>query len=314
VTTGRRKASRFDLIYGRSGTGKSTWCLNVAKHLYETSGKTTRWYIGDGGTGTIEDSGLVEAGVIELCQYNIRENPMATSQDVCRGLWPKDPDDPTSPMEFAIPEKVGLFVIEGLSAMADYIMGSKVGGLAWRSAQGEKIGQDAPYKIEDGLGRKFGGNPMSHFGVVQRYVKDFVDESRVLPGMVLWTAHEKTATDRETQEKLIGPEVAGNALTARIGASFGNTIHLDQASKKLKTKDTTTGKDIDALVLEYRAYFTTHFDPEGISLMKYYANNRCATPAILPKTGYLTPPDPIAFYALLKKGQLSLKTPATTAG
>lgn len=291
----RRKP--VELVYGKSGSGKTTWWLKLARHIYKTEGKKTRCYHGMGGEETISaaiDQGEIPEEAIDVFDYTVRPFPLETSRFCCQGYWPEG----NGPMRLAIPPNVGFFVFEGLTQMANYIMGSTEGGLADLGAKGNKLGQDSPFQIKQGT-TTFGGNPPSHFGIAQRYILDFIEESRRLPGWVLWTAHERDAEDKETQEKLVGPDVAGKALTSKIGGSFGNTIHLDSASKKVDVKDPTSGKTISKLVNERRAYFTEHFDPDAVTLKKYFANNRAFNPERLPASGYLTPPDPIEFYRLL---------------
>lgn len=292
-----RRRKPVELVYGKSGSGKTTWWLKLARHIWETERKKTRCYHGMGGEETIYaaiDQGEIPDEAVEVFDYTTRPDPLETSRFCCQGWWPND----MGIWQQTIPEDVGFFVYEGLTAMANYIMGSKEGGLADLAAKGHKLGQDSPFQIKQ-KGATFGGNPPSHFGIAQRYILDFIEESRRLPGWILWTAHERDAEDKETQEKLVGPDVAGKALTAKIGGSFGNTIHLDSASKKVEGKDPVSGKPIARLVSERRAYFTEHFDPDGITLKKYFANNRAFNPARLPECGYLTPPDPVTFYQLL---------------
>lgn len=291
----RRKP--VELVYGKSGSGKTTWWIKLARHIFKTEGKKTRCYHGMGGEETIYaaiDQGEIPEEAIDVCDYTFLPNPLETSRFCCQGWWP----NAMGVWEQAIPADVGFFVYEGLTPMSNYIMGSKEGGLADLAAKGNKLGQDSPFQIKQGKST-FGGNPPSHFGIAQRYILDFVEETRRLPGWVLWTAHETEADDKETSEKLVGPAVAGKALTSKIGGSFGNTIHLDVATKKVEEKDPTSGKTVNRLVTERRAYFTEHFDPDGISLKKYFANNRAFNPGRLPTRGYLTPPDPMEFYRLL---------------
>lgn len=296
----RRKP--VELVYGKSGSGKTTWWLKLAKHFWETEQKKTRCYHGMGGEETIYaaiDQGAIPEEAIDVFDYTSCDYPIETAQACCQGQWA---NATTGKLEVqAIPEDIGLFVFEGLTPMANYIMGSKTGGLAEQAARGIKLGQDSPFQIKQSpTGKSFGGNPPSHFGIVQRYILDFVEESRRLPGWIIWTAHERDAEDKITQERLVGPDVAGKALTSKIGGSFGNTIHLDSASKKVKKTDATSGKQVDQLVLERRAYFTEHFDPDAALLTKYFANNRAFNPDRLPASGYITPPDPVEFYKLLR--------------
>ena len=297
-------ASRVELAYGKSRSGKSTWAIALAEHFWVKKGLKTRIYIGDGGSETYESSGLIDEGVIELCQYNIRNNPFATLQFMCEGAWPVDVADPKSKLVSWTPEQIakeyGLFVYEGLSVAADYMMGDKTGGLADRASKGEKIGQDSPYILsEDGL--KFGGNPPSHFGFTQRRIIDLIERTRALPlPFVLWTAHERKSEDYDTRETEFGPDVAGKALTTKIGAYFGNSIHLHPAGKKIKKKDPVTGKDVEQLETEFRAYTRTHYDPDGVTTVKFYANNRMPKEFANDMPEYLAPADPIRFYTILE--------------
>lgn len=294
----RRKP--VELVYGKSGSGKTTWWLKLAIHFWKTQGLRTRVYHGMGGEETIYaaiDQGEIPEDAIDLLDYTplpnanetcqmMVEGKLATRNDVTgKVTWEKTPLD-----------GIGLFIFEGLTPMSNYLL-RELAGLA--AAGLGKFGQDTPIMYTSGE-LKCGGNPPSHFGIVQRDILRLVEESRRLPGWIIWTAHEREAEDRETQEKLIGPDVAGKALTGKIGGSFGNTIHLDTASTRIKQKDSVSKKDIDVLVNERRAYFTEHFDPDAAVLKKYFANNRAFNPDKLPKLGYLTPPDPIKFYELLR--------------
>lgn len=299
-------AKRVDLVYGASGSGKTTWALKLAEYIFATTGKKTRWYLGDGGGETIEVSGALSGPnpFVEVILYNSLDNPLETTQLITEGyslgggkLLP-----PTNE-ELAT---IGLWVFEGLTVMSDYIMGDRVGGLANRMSRGETLNNDDSYRLKDG-GLQFGGNARSHYSFTQRRVLDLIQRSRVLPGMVLWTAHERRIEDEENRETLFGPDVCGKALTARIGASFGNTIHLQKVTTKKKVVDPVTKKQIEQLVLERRAYTVEHVDPEAKTFVKYYANTRI--PAEIKEKGldlvpeFLCPPDPIAFYGALQTAE-----------
>lgn len=297
-------SSRTELVYGRSGSGKTSWALRLARWMWETKGLRSRWLIGDGGVETIESSGMIDAGVIEVFQYNNHVDPFLTSQQICDGFWPEDPLDPKSkmlpPNIEAYTDTIGLTVFEGLTVMADVMMSDKEGGLSDRAAKGEKIGQDSPFVLIDG-GKKFGGNPPSHFGFVQRRIEDNIERSRALPNWIQWTSHERKAEDGDTNDKLFGPDVCGKALTAKIGGKFGNTIHLHPASRTNKVKDPVTGKMVDTEQIEYRAYTRSHYDPMQKTYVTYYANNRMPIEFREDMPEYLTGYDaPIQFYTILE--------------
>lgn len=299
-------AKRVDLVYGASGAGKTTWCLKLAEYLYATTGKKTRWYLGDGGGETIEISGATSGpdAFVEVINYNSFDNPLETTQLICEGYSPAGKGFlPPAREEL---EAIGLWVYEGLTVMSDYIMGDRVGGLANRMSRGEMLNNDDSFRLKDGS-LQFGGNARTHYSFTQRRILDLIQRSRALPGMVLWTAHERRVDDEENRETLFGPDVVGKALTARIGASFGHTTHLQKVTTKQKVTDPTTKKVVERLVLERRAYTQEHVDPEAKTFVKYYANTRLpdevkkAEPDFLPE--YFVPPDPVAFYRRLQEAE-----------
>jgi hypothetical protein len=238
------------------------------------------------------DSGHLPEEAIDIFDYTEAPHAGESLQLCAEGYWPSAQGALTK----NIPDDVGLFIFEGLNAMSNTLMNE----LASLAATGQgKFGQDTPIAYSSGK-LKEGGNPPSHFGIVQRKMLRLIEETRRLPGWVLFTAHETEGEDKAVGDNLIGPAVAGKALTTKIGGSFGNTIHLDSASKKTESKDPVSGKSVSVLTVERRAYFTEHFDPDGLTLKKYFANNRAFDSSRLPACGYITPPDPIRFYQLLK--------------
>ena len=291
-------AYRTDLVYSKSGHGKSRWIIEMAKRVYKETGLITRVYLGDGGGETYYNSGLIEAGVLELFQFNVLPNPFETCRACAEGYWPDEKGQLVATPD-AVKAQIGQWAFEGLSVMGDYMMGDTEGGLAARAAKGEKIGQDSPINITDGKA-KVGGNPPTHYNVVQRALEGIIERSRALPGMVTWTAHERLVEGDKEFGNIIGPDCVGKAMMGKIGGKFGNTIHLDIAHKKEKKADPVTGKQIDVQVNEHRAYTSEHYDPDGITLVKYFANNRCPeVDGKNPMPHYLTPVDPVKFYQIL---------------
>jgi hypothetical protein len=226
---------------------------------------------------------------VEVFSWEGRDWPISTLNQFAEGYRPENPDDPKSPLLPPTPQElqeIGVWVFEGLSVAGLYIMGDQKGGLAYRAARGEKIGQDTPFAITDGdltpagklvpnsgPGMVYGGNPLAHFGVAQRRLLGVLERSKSLPGeFVIWTAHERSTEDKVTKETVIGPEAAGGALTSSLQRYFGNTLHHVTAEKRKKVKDEHTDKMVDDLDVEFRIYTRDHISPT--TLAKYKAVTR----------------------------------------
>jgi hypothetical protein len=299
-------AKRFGISYGPSGSGKSRWLGILAADIYKRTGKITVVNIGDGGASTYEDMGLVDAGIVKMHHYRDRNWPISVTLQIAEGYIPEDWDDPESKLVPSTPEfmaSVGLWIFEGTTVMSEYILGHKKGALAERAGRGEKIGENSPIRIQDierdakgnitdGTGITIGGNPPSHYNVVQRHMLSVLERSKSLPGIVWWTGHEKLADDKIDGKQIIGPDVGGKALTANIAKQIGYGLHHTTASGVKKVKDPVTGKDINVPVTEYRIYTRDHFEPNGNHYIKYVANGRC--PDVKDKDGKPLMPDYLA--------------------
>lgn len=304
------------LVYGKTGTGKTTWWGELAAHIFRTTGQTTRLYAGDN-TATVENSGLIDDGIVEVFPFMNRNFPLTVTKKITQGEWPKDLATPAKDASDLVPfakspggEKVGLVVFEGISVMAEYIMGSQEGGLADRAAKGEDLGPAAAIRIIEGQER-FGSNGMGHYGLAQRRIIDMLRTSQALThsAMVVWTAHERAAEDKDDgNEKIIGPDAAGKAITAKVGLWFDHVVHLTTATRKVRGKDPATGKDVDSYVIERRAYNRDHADPDGTVFVRYLANVRC--PLVggkNPMPEFITPPSPLKMFGILAEAKAAIR-------
>lgn len=301
-TSSRLPMRIFDLLYGRPSTGKSECSARaIEQYIEENPEKKARIIVGDGSLITYEH--LLLDGRAEGMEFSHRDYPTKTLRRLAEGWWPADPSDPTSPL--VPPNKQegfldrGFYVFEGLSVGGRYILGMNKGGMAQRAAMGEKLGPDAVVRYIDGeldprtgLPKEddsaFGTNGTAHYMAAQQQLTEIVQASRGLPAHVLWTAHEAVAEQQtnlgdlknpvkvKTGDTIIGPEVAGKALTPIIQRIFTNTLHTQSLAKKVKAAkpDEFTGTAAMDLDLDYRLWTRDHFAVDGQSQLRYIACTR----------------------------------------
>lgn len=285
--------TKIECIYGPPLSGKTTQIISLIKRLNkEQPDKIARVYVGDGSLANYLESGLVDAGIIKVLDYSGRAMPFTVTEMIAEGYWAEDPFDPTSKLVQLTPEEfntTAIWVYEGLSVQGAYLLSNVEGGLAWRAARGEKIGQDSPISVRDKDGRVFGGNPMSHYNVAQKHLSGCITRTKRLPGMIIWTAHEKSAEDKLQGETIVGPELAGGALTPVISREFNNTLHTTKAViQTTKDVDKTTGQRVTEEKVEFRLYTQDHYDPDGKFSTKYRAGVRTMRPDLI-KPYYVSP-------------------------
>src|ERR1022692_3004837 len=113
---------KADLIYGASGTRKTSNIGLIALYVWNKYHKKTRMITLDGG-GFDPLLSLVEEGIIQPWVLIGRKKLTTNVVDLAmQGYWPKDVDDPVSPLvspTAATWEEIGFYAIEGLTSMGD---------------------------------------------------------------------------------------------------------------------------------------------------------------------------------------------------
>jgi len=205
------------LLYGDTGDGKTALAGEMAEYVYAKDKKKTRLFSADrGGVATIRP--YIDLGIIELEPLDgdpwIWLNKSVRGFVKRNGKWIKE-DRPD----------IGMNVFEGMTSVADALMQS----LAQKSSAGVNIGGGSNINFnvsENGETLKVGGNNMSHYGVVQSRIIEEVWESQKLDGWLLWTASAKRDEDPNSTGKLLGPAIAGKALTGEVPRWFLYTFRV----------------------------------------------------------------------------------------
>lgn len=215
------RAKTTVLMYGRTRAGKSTQIGELAEFVKKTSGKRTRLYTADrGGVAPIQP--YVDLGVIDVVEQGDTDIWIFLNKAVrgfvrdSAGKWVPGKND-----------EIGLFAFESLTAFADALMAS----MAKKAGENVNIGGGANISFQvsgDGESLKVSGSNMAHYGVCQTRITEEVWESQKLPGeFILWTASVSKDDDSASSGKVLGPAVAGKALTSEVPRWFNLTFRLD---------------------------------------------------------------------------------------
>jgi hypothetical protein len=201
---------RVILLYGRTRAGKTAQIGELAEHVMATLGKKSLVYtIDKGGTGPLIP--YMELGLIDLVCID-ETDPWHFMNRVSnvfvrdeKGKWVK-----------ADLSNYGMIGNESLTGFSDAFMAS----LAEKSAGGLNVGGAANvnFVVNDGTdSMKIGGNNMGHYNVVQtQLLKEFWNSQRLDVPFIVWTASSTRDDDVNSSGKVIGPAVAGKALTSEL--------------------------------------------------------------------------------------------------
>lgn len=225
------KCRQSDLVYGVSGIGKTTQIGEAAEYLFKETGKKTRLASCSGGGWGVLDH-LVDAGIVVPTYIEEREHRFEAVDKLTKGWWPKDSNDPASPLvspgEQEDYDNIILLAFEGVSEMADWLLSYLVEIQATQPGINFYGSGKSKAVVIDENGSKYGDSAAGMYGMVQTYMKKFVSQSRALTDRyILWTALELRVIDEGgTRAPVFGPLVVGNKRTPECPAWFNNVLHL----------------------------------------------------------------------------------------
>jgi hypothetical protein len=220
------------LLYGAFGAGKTTLAVRLAKRLLKP-GQTIRLLTAEHANSVRAD---IEAGIVQHCQINIRNNPFDALRKTIRdGLWPINPEDPKS--KWAETNNDSIRIYEGGATFSNYLSdGNVIGGIRQRTAAGESIGINEGGKINFTDGdEQIGGVSQTSYKIIQDEMESLMVASLKRPGLAIWTSHEdiiykriKTPTGQVINGTAMfgGVEIYGGALTGSIGRHFADVWRI----------------------------------------------------------------------------------------
>lgn len=272
------------LIYGPSGSYKSTAGAHFSHYIYEKTGKATLLFSQDGG-GWQPMQPEIDAGIIVPYRCTT-ENVLPIIRKISQGYWPENPNEHQANllnMKRVDWSKFGGLICEGLTSISQTMMRYLVN---YNIKAGQEPGTRFQQKILiDGqvLTEDFGSSSMGHYGFVQNAIYDLVTNMSGLPCQhVLFTALE-SRTEDDDRSTIFGPQISGKKATALAPSWVGDCLHAqDFAVKQMVSvpdpQDPKKMIETEIVKTVVRTYFTKHPDPTtGIM---FPAKPRCTSEQI----------------------------------
>jgi hypothetical protein len=228
-------AAAATLVYGDTGSGKTTLIGTFAKWVWRKFHVVTRLYTYDPGGYSDDILALVKLGIIEVWRVYTRDPqglrglPSETIQRAAQGWWPAEIDPATgeSPLGIRLEEPPAdlrfAMAQDGLTSMCDWSMDD----MGQRAAFGTLGGEGSNLKTIESGDLKMGVGNRASVGFVQNKVRNWVLNSLAVRNLVtapLFTALELKVLDSDRGLPLYGPKIAGQAKTTDVPAWFGATL------------------------------------------------------------------------------------------
>lgn len=299
---GQVHAGRADLIYGATGSTKTSRLGDIAEYVMRRYQQPSRLISADpGGWEPIE--GLVHEGIIKpFAVIQHRRDIYETMAKLCLGYWPANPEDAQSPL---LPPKqnglqnIGAILIEGLTSWCDILMHVNLTDM--QRVKVPEMPKDSQVTSGEYV-RRFSGR--SDYGGIQDTIADFVRDSGTIPvKRVVWTALENMDAEDESKRPTYGPDLIGKKATARCGPWFGNMFHLMKTPVRVERPDPVeASKKITVVKLKPMVYLCDHINPDDPRKIPWPAKTR-APKALFDQVPDVMPPDMDAVYEMLAKLQ-----------
>lgn len=254
------------VLYGPTGTRKTSQIGEFAKYIYEKTGKVTRLVSTDGG-GWAPIQDLINAEIIDA--WRLTDEPQLLNAIVAasRGAWPKNLKNglrtpgpvfvPSTAQRAESLKNVGAYAMEGWFSIASAVMRFLVD-------QGRKINEDVVSKFteQSDFGEfSFGAPSRGHYGFVQSFILDIIRNFSSLPvERVLYTSLEGKGADKLTNGLQYGPAVAGTAITAAIPQYVGDCLHFEDFTEEGGIDPKNPKQKL--IETKVRAWFQSHPDSQ----------------------------------------------------
>ena len=256
--------ARSGILYGPTGSFKTTAVKHFAHYIADTTGKSTILLSADGGGwGACQPE--IDAGMILAYPVDSMNEPLMVLRKFSQG-YRFDAAMNLVPVDW---NEVGGYAVEGWTSISQAIMrylpdkGINVGG----EDRNKLGGFSQTANIEGQVSTEhFRSSTRGDYGFVQNQLYGLVMNFNALPvRYVLYTALE-AKTEDDDRSTTFGPSIAGKKATAQCGAWVGDMLHAQDYQKVTTHKvpnPANPAEMIDAQTAEMvvRMYFKKHPDP-----------------------------------------------------
>ena len=230
------------LLYGLYESGKTTQLIELIKALHTETGKKALGYGCDTGSIRSLQEQAEAPGFADLEVYTFKDDPHLFVDSAVQGKRRQGGKWVQADLS-----QYSLVFIESLTGLGDLVVGS----IGKQVADGRNVGGDAMKAPRlaiqaDGYVINIASNSPTHYGMAQKFLLEKVLQSQSLPVPVVWTAHEDVAVPNKRDEQgnfrpevavdvgvqgMIGPLIAGHALTMHLGKYFVYMFRIKQEVK-----------------------------------------------------------------------------------
>jgi hypothetical protein len=260
--------ARSGVIYGATGTFKTTAVAHFSNWIADTTGKSTLLFTASAEGGWEPAKAEVLAGKILPYKCDVNTIPLPIMRKVSQGYWPENPEETDIAQVRFAPvnwNEVGGIAIEGITSLGTMLMRH----CADRNLKTGQEGTSAFAQSINVMGQiqseVFVQNSKGHYGFVQNQLYSLISNFTALPvSYVLFTAHEKRYT--EDGELQCGINVPGKAITPLVPTWLGDCIHAQdyKVIQKIRVPDITKPdgfSEEETIRVRCRYYFVKHPDP-----------------------------------------------------
>lgn len=217
-------AARTILLYGRTGSGKTTQIGKLAEDVYVKTGKATRLYTADsGGVDTVQP--YINLGIIQPV-FLADGDPWIFLNKSTQGQV-RGPDGKWK-LDKEANSKIAMYAFESAHGLAQLLKMN----MEKQAASGINVGGDTNTSFTisgDGESLRIGTTKgFQKFAIPQGTILDSIYASQKLDAeYVLWTAGTSKDDDDVSTTKMVGPDVLGKAMTTTLPKDFNYTFRMD---------------------------------------------------------------------------------------